>query len=125
MGTGIEANVYQPSRGFDPSLLVVFAMAVFSVAVGAFWSGHYRHNLYSKLASRLKDQKPRQPHPGVGDQQQAAAKAHKHEEEAVSIDLSPLTVFVLVAAMCLMLVLLYFFYSYLSESFFMYFFFTV
>ena len=110
MGTGIETNVYQPTRGFDPSLLVVFAMAVFAVAVGAFWSGHYRHTLYTKLASRQKDQRPK--HRAEGD---PGHSQQKTEEEPVSIDLSPLTVVVLVGAMCLMLVLLYFFYSYLSK----------
>jgi hypothetical protein len=42
---GIEVNMFTPERGFDLSLLVVFAMATFSVAVGAFWSGQYRHGL--------------------------------------------------------------------------------
>ncbi|CAG0923378.1 unnamed protein product, partial [Notodromas monacha] len=112
MGSTLEVNAFSPTHGFDPSLLVVFTLAVFCVAVGAYWSGHYRHKLYSRLRGRPEDSASTS---GAEKSQNAvkASKAQHKTEEAVSIDLTPLTVFMLVLAMCGMLVLLYYFYSYI------------
>ena len=97
-------------KSFDLSLVVILVMAVMTVTLGSFWSGHTKHNLRLKRgreagAERLGDEDPDmvQPQDGSG-----AA------EEELSIHVSPLLVLFFVLCMCSMLVLLYFFFNQLG-----------
>ena len=98
-------------KSFDASLIVILVMAVMTVILGSFWSGHAKQNL------RLKKER------------EAAAEAREEEadciqpqdgsgaaEEELSIHVSPLLVLFFVLCMCSMLVLLYFFFNQLGEQ---------
>ncbi|XP_072551287.1 signal peptide peptidase-like 2A isoform X2 [Salminus brasiliensis] len=90
----MEAQLYAPpTPAFDVSILVMLALAVFTVGMGGFWSG---------AAEREK--------------QNAGPVLSGGEERADSGDLSlysPLKVLLFVVLMCGMLVLMYYFYKWL------------
>ncbi|XP_058243472.1 signal peptide peptidase-like 2A isoform X5 [Hemibagrus wyckioides] len=90
---GMEVQLYAPpSPDFDASVIIMLLIAVFTVAMGGFWSG---------AAEKAK---------------QSVTSLSAGEERSDSGDLtlySPLKVLLFVALMCVMLVLMYFFYRYL------------
>ncbi|XP_047678090.1 signal peptide peptidase-like 2A isoform X3 [Tachysurus fulvidraco] len=90
---GMEVQLYAPlTPEFDASVIIMLAIAVFTVAMGGFWSG---------AAEKAK---------------QSVTALSAGEERSDSGDLtlySPLKVMLFVALMCVMLVLMYFFYKYL------------
>ncbi|XP_035381623.1 signal peptide peptidase-like 2A isoform X1 [Electrophorus electricus] len=89
----MEVQLYAlPVLAFDCSILLMLALAIFTVAMGGFWSG---------AAERAK---------------QSGAAVSGGEDGADSGDLSlysPLKVLLFVLLMCVMLVLMYFFYKWL------------
>uniref|UniRef100_A0A4W4HJT6 PA domain-containing protein n=1 Tax=Electrophorus electricus TaxID=8005 RepID=A0A4W4HJT6_ELEEL len=89
----MEVQLYAlPVLAFDCSILLMLALAIFTVAMGGFWSG---------AAERLV---------------QSGAAVSGGEDGADSGDLSlysPLKVLLFVLLMCVMLVLMYFFYKWL------------
>ena len=98
-------------KNFDASLVVILVMAVFTVILGSFWSGHAKQNLRLKKEKersadiREEDPDSIQPQDGTGG-----------AEEELSIHVSPWLVLFFVFCMCSMLVLLYFFFNQLGES---------
>ena len=99
-------------KSFDLSLVVILVMAVMTVILGSFWSGHAKQNLRLKkerdanVEVRDDDQEDCiQPQDGSGG-----------NEEELSIHVSPFLVLFFVFCMCSMLVLLYFFFNQLGEN---------
>nr|XP_033776692.1 signal peptide peptidase-like 2A isoform X2 [Geotrypetes seraphini] len=93
LGNNIMATLYSPPLPvFDYSMLVIFLIAVFTVALGSYWSGVSEiEDLKSAMICANRD-------------------SRKKEENA---SLSPLSVVVFVVICCVMLLLLYFFYKWL------------
>ena len=97
-------------KNFDASLVVILVMAVFTVILGSFWSGHAKQNLRLKKererSTDIREEDPDciQPQDGSGG-----------TEEELSIHVSPWLVLFFVFCMCSMLVLLYFFFNQLGE----------
>ncbi|KAI7802855.1 signal peptide peptidase-like 2A [Triplophysa rosa] len=89
---GMEVKLYAPpAPQFDASVIILLLIAVFTVALGGFWSG---------AAERVK--------------QTAGSSANDGLADGSEITLySPLKVLLFVAMMCVMLVLMYFFYTWM------------
>ncbi|XP_028748531.1 signal peptide peptidase-like 2A isoform X1 [Peromyscus leucopus] len=94
LGDNITVQMYSPSwPNFDYTMVVIFVIAVFTVALGGYWSGLIElENM--KTAADADDREMR-----------------KKKEEYFTF--SPLTVLVFVVICCVMIVLLYFFYKWL------------
>lgn len=90
---GMEVQLYAPpAPEFDASILIMLAIAVFTVAMGGFWSG------------------------AAEKERQCVTALSAGDDRSDSGDLtlySPLKVLLFVVLMCVMLVLMYFFYRYL------------
>ncbi|XP_051000518.1 signal peptide peptidase-like 2A [Acomys russatus] len=94
LGDNITVEMYSPSwPNFDYTMVVIFAIAVFTVALGGYWSGLIELE-HMKAAADAEDSEMR-----------------KKKEEHLTF--SPLTVIVFVVICCVMIVLLYFFYKWL------------
>ncbi|KAM5177856.1 signal peptide peptidase-like 2A isoform 1-T1 [Callospermophilus lateralis] len=93
-GSDITVKMYSPlSPNFDYTIGVIFVIAVFTVALGGYWSGLIElENL--KAVTNTEDKEMR-----------------KKREEYLTIN--PLTVVIFVVICCVMMVLLYFFYKWL------------
>uniref|UniRef100_A0A8C9PRH8 Signal peptide peptidase-like 2A n=1 Tax=Spermophilus dauricus TaxID=99837 RepID=A0A8C9PRH8_SPEDA len=93
-GSDITVKMYSPlSPNFDYTMGVIFVIAVFTVALGGYWSGLIElENL--KAVTNTEDKEMR-----------------KKREEYLTIN--PLTVVIFVVICCVMMVLLYFFYKWL------------
>ncbi|XP_053321117.1 signal peptide peptidase-like 2A isoform X2 [Spea bombifrons] len=93
-GSSISVTLYSPPfPPFDYSILVIFLISVFTVALGGYWSG----------LSELEDLRPS---PSSDEMQQ-----RKPKDENVTF--TPLTVILFFVICCVMLLLLYFFYKWL------------
>nr|XP_025977104.1 signal peptide peptidase-like 2A [Dromaius novaehollandiae] len=94
LGNEINVTLYSPPLPeFDCSMVVIFVIAVFTVALGGYWSG----------VSELENLKA-MANPGERE-------TRRKKEENVTF--TPLTVILFVVICCVMLVLLYFFYKWL------------
>ncbi|XP_072258525.1 signal peptide peptidase-like 2A isoform X2 [Pyxicephalus adspersus] len=94
LGKDIDVTLYSPTFAqFDISLLVIFLISVFTVALGGYWSG----------LSEMEDLRP-SPSEDESDRR-------KKKDENVTF--TPLTVILFVVICCVMLLLLYFFYKWL------------
>ncbi|XP_062439759.1 signal peptide peptidase-like 2A isoform X3 [Rhea pennata] len=94
LGSEINVTLYSPPLPeFDCSMVVIFVIAVFTVALGGYWSG----------ISELENLKA-MANPGERE-------TRRKKEENVTF--TPLTVILFVVICCVMLVLLYFFYKWL------------
>lgn len=94
LGDNIIVKMYSPSwPNFDYTMVVIFVIAVFTVALGGYWSGLIElENM--KAMTNTEDREMR-----------------KKKEEYFTF--SPLTVIIFVVICCIMMVLLYFFYKWL------------
>uniref|UniRef100_G1R3C1 Signal peptide peptidase-like 2A n=1 Tax=Nomascus leucogenys TaxID=61853 RepID=G1R3C1_NOMLE len=93
LGGNITVKMYSPSwPNFDYTMVVIFVIAVFTVALGGYWSGLVE--LENLKAVTTEDREMR-----------------KKKEEYLTF--SPLTVVIFVVICCVMMVLLYFFYKWL------------
>uniref|UniRef100_A0A8C5MAX5 Signal peptide peptidase like 2A n=1 Tax=Leptobrachium leishanense TaxID=445787 RepID=A0A8C5MAX5_9ANUR len=93
-GRSINVTLYSPLMSqYDYSLLIIFLISVFTVALGGYWSG----------LSELEDLRPS---PSSGDVQ-----ARKQKDDNVTF--TPITVVLFFVICCVMLLLLYYFYQYL------------
>uniref|UniRef100_A0A3Q1M238 Signal peptide peptidase like 2A n=2 Tax=Bos TaxID=9903 RepID=A0A3Q1M238_BOVIN len=94
LGDNIMVKMYSPSwPNFDYTMVVIFVIAVFTVALGGYWSGLIElENM--KAMTNTEDREMR-----------------KKKEEYFTF--SPLTVIIFVVICCIMMVLLYFFYKWL------------
>ncbi|EHB17939.1 Signal peptide peptidase-like 2A, partial [Heterocephalus glaber] len=94
LGSNISVRMYSPAwPNFDYTMVVIFVIAVFTVALGGYWSGHIE----------LENMQE------VTDTEDTETKKKKEE----NLTFSPLTVVIFVAICCVMMVLLYFFYKWL------------
>ena len=94
-------------KSFDPSLVVILVMAVGTVILGSFWSGHVKHNLRLKKEVLSRLERPEDERADCIEPQDGSGAA----EEELSVQVSPLLVLFFVFCMCSMLVLLYFFFN--------------
>lgn len=95
LGDDITVKMYSPSwPNFDYTLVVIFVIAVFTVALGGYWSG----------LIELENMKAVE---GAED-----LETRKKKEDYLTF--SPLTVVMFVVICCVMIVLLYFFYRWLG-----------
>ncbi|XP_073067945.1 signal peptide peptidase-like 2A isoform X2 [Manis javanica] len=94
LGDNITVKMYSPSwPNFDYTMVVIFVIAVFTVALGGYWSGLIElENM--KAVTNAEDREMR-----------------RKKEEYLTF--SPLTVVIFVVICCVMMVLLYFFYKWL------------
>ncbi|XP_059557436.1 signal peptide peptidase-like 2A isoform X1 [Myotis daubentonii] len=94
LGDNITVKMYSPSwSNFDYTMVVIFAISVFTVALGGYWSG----------LLELESMK------AMADTEDRDMRRKKDEY----FTFSPLTVVIFVAICCVMMVLLYFFYKWL------------
>uniref|UniRef100_A0A8C3FZ90 Signal peptide peptidase like 2A n=1 Tax=Chrysemys picta bellii TaxID=8478 RepID=A0A8C3FZ90_CHRPI len=94
LGARINVALYSPSLPeFDYSMVVIFLIAVLTVALGGYWSG----------VSELEDLK------AVVSPEDRETRRKKEE----NVTFTPLTVIIFVVICCAMLLLLYFFYKWL------------
>nr|KAF6393873.1 signal peptide peptidase like 2A [Pipistrellus kuhlii] len=94
LGDNITVKMYSPSRSnFDYTMVVIFVISVFTVALGGYWSG----------LLELESMK------AMADTEDRETRRKKDEY----LTFSPLTVVIFVAICCVMMVLLYFFYKWL------------
>uniref|UniRef100_A0A8B9G512 Signal peptide peptidase like 2A n=1 Tax=Amazona collaria TaxID=241587 RepID=A0A8B9G512_9PSIT len=94
LGSEVNVTLYSPPLPeFDYSMVVIFLIAVFTVALGGYWSGVAELENLKAVAS-----------PGE------RATRRKKEE---NVTFTPVTVILFVVICCVMLVLLYFFYKWL------------
>ncbi|XP_075818188.1 signal peptide peptidase-like 2A isoform X2 [Microtus pennsylvanicus] len=94
LGDNVTVQMYSPSwPNFDYTMVVIFAIAVFTVALGGYWSG----------VIELENMK------AVTDAEDKEMWRKKEEY----LTFSPLTVVLFVVICCVMIVLLYFFYRWL------------
>ncbi|XP_030312705.1 signal peptide peptidase-like 2A isoform X4 [Calypte anna] len=94
LGNEVNVTLYSPPLlDFDCSIVVIFLIAVFTVALGGYWSGVAELENLKAVAS-----------PGERETRQ------KKEE---NVTFTPMTVILFVVICCVMLVLLYFFYKWL------------
>uniref|UniRef100_G1PVB1 Signal peptide peptidase-like 2A n=1 Tax=Myotis lucifugus TaxID=59463 RepID=G1PVB1_MYOLU len=94
LGDNITVKMYSPSRSnFDYTMVVIFVISVFTVALGGYWSG----------LLELESMK------AMADTEDREMRRKKDEY----FTFSPLTVVIFVAICCVMMVLLYFFYKWL------------
>ncbi|XP_054710112.1 signal peptide peptidase-like 2B [Uloborus diversus] len=106
MDNTVTVRLFAPlSMNFDFSLLVIWVIALITVTIGAYWSGHIRFAIYCKEMSLL---------PGGADRElpnKPCVKANTAEDSVINV--SPYYVGAFVLCMGTMLVLLYFFFDYL------------
>ncbi|KAG8505366.1 Signal peptide peptidase-like 2A, partial [Galemys pyrenaicus] len=94
LGNNITVKMYSPSRSnFDYTMVVIFLIAVITVALGGYWSG----------LIELENMK------AVTNAEEGEVRRKKEEY----LTFSPLTVVMFVVICCVMMVLLYFFYKWL------------
>ncbi|XP_064471142.1 signal peptide peptidase-like 2A [Ornithodoros turicata] len=93
---------------FDFSLVIIWVVAVFTVAVGSYWSGLVKHELYQHEVGRCTST----THATEGDDR-TVSKAENPLDEESSLNVSPILVTLFVICMGAMLLLLYFFFQYL------------
>ncbi|XP_041895697.1 signal peptide peptidase-like 2A isoform X5 [Corvus kubaryi] len=94
LGNEVNVTLYSPPLPeFDYSMVVIFLIAVFTVALGGYWSGVAELENLKAVAS-----------PGERE-------TRRKKEENVTF--TPVTVILFVVICCVMLVLLYFFYKWL------------
>ncbi|KAF6352504.1 signal peptide peptidase like 2A [Rhinolophus ferrumequinum] len=94
LGDNITVKMYSPSSpNFDYTMVVIFVIAVFTVALGGYWSGLIELENMKAMANP-EDREMR-----------------KKKEDYLTF--SPLTVVIFVVICCVMMVLLYFFYKWL------------
>ncbi|XP_022268283.1 signal peptide peptidase-like 2A isoform X3 [Canis lupus baileyi] len=94
LGDNITVKMYSPSwPNFDYTMVVIFVIAVFTVALGGYWSGLIELESM-KAVTNTEDRETR-----------------RKKDEYLTF--SPLTVVIFVVVCCVMMVLLYFFYKWL------------
>ncbi|GFT57891.1 signal peptide peptidase-like 2B [Nephila pilipes] len=105
MGNTVTVILFAPySVNFDFSLLVIWIIAMITVSIGAYWSGHIRFAIFFKEMNSLPGGERELPN-------KPCVKVNTIEESSLNVSTYAIGAFVL--CMGLMLVLLYFLYDYL------------
>ncbi|KAF8764894.1 signal peptide peptidase-like 2B [Argiope bruennichi] len=105
MGNGVTVKLFAPqSLNFDFSLLIIWIIAMITISIGSYWSGHIRFAIYCKEMSSL---------PGVQRELPNKPSVRVNTVEESSLNVSTYAIGAFVLCMGLMLVLLYFLYDYL------------
>nr|XP_042899515.1 signal peptide peptidase-like 2A isoform X1 [Parasteatoda tepidariorum] len=103
--SSISVRLFAPyNMNFDCSLLVIWVIGIFTVAVGSYWSGLIRFAIYCKEINAL---------PGAKRELPNKPSVTVNTAEESSMNISPYAVAGFVACMGVMLMLLYFFFKYL------------
>lgn len=106
MGYPVSGRLFAPdSSTFDFSSLVIRFVAMFTIIVGSYWSGHIRFAIYCKEMSLL---------PGANERElpnKPKVRANTAEDSSINVSAYYIAIFVL--CMVTMLLLLYFFFDYL------------
>ncbi|KAK2103694.1 Signal peptide peptidase-like 2A [Saguinus oedipus] len=93
LGNNVTVKMYSPSwPNFDYTMVVIFVIAVFTVALGGYWSGLVELENLKGVTTEGREMR-------------------KKKEEYLTF--GPLTVVIFVVVCCVMMVLLYFFYKWL------------
>ncbi|GBN53469.1 Signal peptide peptidase-like 2B [Araneus ventricosus] len=105
MGNTVTVRLFAPqSINFDFSLLIIWIIAMVTISIGSYWSGHIRFAIYCKEMSSL---------PGVQRELPNKPSVRVNTVEESSLNVSTYAIGAFVLCMGLMLVLLYFLYDYL------------
>ncbi|XP_053573417.1 signal peptide peptidase-like 2A isoform X2 [Bombina bombina] len=95
VGNHIKVGLYSPPLPLlNYSMLIIFLISVFTVALGGYWSG----------LSELADLRPSSP---------SSSEREGRKQNDDNVTFTPLTVILFVVICCVMLLLLYFFYKWL------------
>ncbi|XP_070535538.1 signal peptide peptidase-like 2B isoform X2 [Ptychodera flava] len=102
LGDNVAAAMYAPLETVkvDYNLILIWVMAVGTVAIGAYWSGLTAHRLEKRRMLRRH-------HGGLED-----GKSDTDDEEEPTMDVNAIMIIVFVVMIITMLLLLYFFYNY-------------
>ncbi|KAF2366949.1 Peptidase A22B signal peptide peptidase [Trinorchestia longiramus] len=105
-----KVAVYSPPEDFSMnySLIIIWVLAVGTVAVGAYWSGRVRHSLYKEGSHVSVPRRRRRSSDGAESTVDAADSKQKDE-----VFINTRVMIFMVIMMCLMLVALYYLYEYL------------
>eukprot|EP00794_Sanderia_malayensis_P019498 gene19498-21424_t len=106
---------------FDPNLLIIWLLAVFSILVGAYWSGVTTQEREQNLADNLIDVQnwglikafDRQISYRLAKEGDNLASGNVEDNDDDSMRITPVTIVVFIGMICSVLLLLYFFYKYL------------
>ncbi|XP_047622316.1 signal peptide peptidase-like 2A isoform X2 [Phacochoerus africanus] len=115
LGDNITVKMYSPSwPNFDYTMVVIFVIAVFTVALGGYWSGLIefcitQQGILGELETMFCCLKSRENMKAVTNSEDREMRKKKEEY----FTFSPLTVVIFVVICCVMMVLLYFFYKWL------------
>ncbi|KAF4790298.1 Signal peptide peptidase-like 2B [Turdus rufiventris] len=94
-GSSVKGAMYAPNEPvLDYNMVIIFVMAVGTVAIGGYWAGS--RDVKKRYMKHKRDD-----------------GAEKHDDETV--DVTPIMICVFVVMCCSMLVLLYFFYDHLDS----------
>lgn len=105
-GAGVRVALYAPPEPvLDYDMVVIFILAVGTVAVGGYWAGVTEaHRLRRHLAQGGGG-------PGGQNQQEAVAAQQGHKQEDAAVDFTPAMTGAVVAVSSSNMLLLYFFYD--------------
>ncbi|XP_077524523.1 signal peptide peptidase-like 2B isoform X2 [Amblyomma americanum] len=111
----LPVKLYTKFLEVDPGLAIIWGLAVFSVAIGSYWSGNIRHQVYLCEADRRRELAARRRRSSTGSVGRRPSLPHGMNviEEHSSLDVSPVWVLGFVFMMASMLVILYLFIAYL------------
>ncbi|GIY83587.1 signal peptide peptidase-like 2B [Caerostris darwini] len=105
MGQSVSVKLFAPHNlSFDFSLLVIWVIAMITISIGSYWSGHIRFAIFCKEMSSLPGGERELPN-------KPCVRVNTIEDSSLNVSAYAVGVFVL--CMGLMLVLLYFLYDYL------------
>ena len=117
--TGATFYMYSPEieKLFDFSLLVILAMAIFTVSVGSMWSGYTKKRLLDQKSSmkRMREQSTEGEENEDREQIYADKESNHANREEISLQVTPVLIIGFVFCMCMMLLMLYFFFDKLGK----------
>ncbi|XP_046580759.1 signal peptide peptidase-like 2B [Haliotis rubra] len=102
-GGSLSVWMYTPADPkIDPNMVLIYAIALTCIIIGAYWSGTTRYALAERKSHRRK-----------GSVDSSRPEDKQDEEQPETLSISVCVVVVLFVVICTMIVLLYFFYDYL------------
>ena len=105
-GAGVRVALYAPPEPIlDYNVVVIFILAVGTVAVGGYWAGVTEADRVQRRLAQGEGG------PGGHNQQEAVAAQQGHEEEDATVDFTPAMMGAVVTMSSSIMLLLYFFYD--------------